>query len=345
MTKSFNTKIGVITNIASNMISLKSTYNENTPEYKELDKRIRLLRYYQGTCIDSAKGDVFVPPPKVWSKKQKFIQIPKDATESERKELQSQNDLIAFNNRIAVDRKAYFFGYVYPNLKAEYDVHVKSYRALCKQLHHSTISQLLSKQDKTKREQQLIRNYYKYMPLLRNNCIMNILAYYIEDIEFDNKWAKTTTFNFDYNVLLSKYFVPSDKSLLKQIRKLIAEAFCEYNKRMRVLYSENDMVYDTEYVESVEQNIFRSVEQRLMDKLYQLSSNKQDISNYVIYCFYNYFDNKPKAWMWEICGNDIIQNLKSKASIMQIPVESEDGVEYLGKKYKLESVNLISDNN
>lgn len=50
-TKSFNTKIGVITNIASNMISLKSIYNENSDEYKELDKRIRLLRYYQGSAI------------------------------------------------------------------------------------------------------------------------------------------------------------------------------------------------------------------------------------------------------------------------------------------------------
>ena len=49
--------------------------------------------------------------------------------------------------------------------------------------------------------------------------------------------------------------------------------------------------------------------------------------------------------MWEICGNEILDNLKSKASIMQIPVERDDGVEYLGKRYVLESVNLINDNN
>lgn len=191
----------------------------------------------------------------------------------------------------------------------------------------------------------MIKNYYKYMPLIRNNCIMNILAYYIEDAEFDNKWEKSKTFNFDYNVLLSKYFNPSNKQMLKQVRKAIADAFCKYNKKMRVLYSESDMLYDNEYVESVEQNIFRTTEKELIDTLYQISSNKQDISNYVIYCFYNYFDNKSKAWMWEICGNEILDNLKSKASIMQIPVECDDGVEYLGKKYVLESVNLINDNN
>ena len=51
MTKSFNSKIGVITNIASNMISLKSIYKLESDEYKELDRRIKLLRYYQGTAI------------------------------------------------------------------------------------------------------------------------------------------------------------------------------------------------------------------------------------------------------------------------------------------------------
>ena len=50
-TKSFNSKIGVITNIASNMISLKSIYKSESEEHKELDRRIKLLRYYQGTAI------------------------------------------------------------------------------------------------------------------------------------------------------------------------------------------------------------------------------------------------------------------------------------------------------
>lgn len=48
---SFNTKIGVITNIVSNMISMQSIYNPDTDEYKELDKRIKQMRYHQGTAI------------------------------------------------------------------------------------------------------------------------------------------------------------------------------------------------------------------------------------------------------------------------------------------------------
>ena len=51
MVKSFNSKIGVITNIVSNMISMQSIYSPETYEYKELDKRIKQMRYHQGTAI------------------------------------------------------------------------------------------------------------------------------------------------------------------------------------------------------------------------------------------------------------------------------------------------------
>lgn len=338
-TKSFNSKIGVITNIASNMISLKSIYKPDSDEYKELDRRIRLLRFYQGTAIDATKGDVFVPPPKYWSKKQKFIQITDDMTEEQKQSALVENKKIAFNNRIAVDRKAYFFGYIYPRIRTEYDIHVKMYKDLCNQLYHMSISQLSHKENKTQREQKIIKNYYKYMPLLRNNCTMNLLSYYIEDIEFDNKWKKSNE-QFDYTILYSKYFVPTDKKMINKIRKIISEAFYEYNKRMRILHTDNDILYDKDYIDSAEQNIFIVISDELKNKLYEISSNSEDIANYTIYCFYNYFNNKSKAWLWNIFGDNIVEHLKSKVSTINIPVESQDGSEYLGRYYKLEEVSI-----
>ena len=49
--RSFNSQIGIITNIVSNMISMQSVFNTGTGEYKELDKRIKQMRYHQGTAI------------------------------------------------------------------------------------------------------------------------------------------------------------------------------------------------------------------------------------------------------------------------------------------------------
>lgn len=288
--KSFNQKIGVITNIASNMISMKSVYKSDEPEYTELDKRIRMLRQFQGECIDATKGNVFVPPPKFWSKKQKFIQFPENCTDEERKQIQEQNNQIAFNNKIAVDRKAYFFSYVYPKLKTEYDTHCKLYKQLCVSQFRCTISQLLKKENKSKEEVQFIHNYYKYMPVIKNNCTMNLLAYYIEDIEFDNKWHVNKHNQFDYTILLSEYWQPINKNLLGAVRKCIAECFKLYTYQINAIRC--DTINSTDDMDEVEQNIYLNIEQLLKDKLNNLDSNGEDIANYVIYCYYNYFNNK-----------------------------------------------------
>jgi hypothetical protein len=51
MVKSFNSKIGFITNLASNFIAMLSNYPEDSREHKEIRKRIDLLRYYQGSKL------------------------------------------------------------------------------------------------------------------------------------------------------------------------------------------------------------------------------------------------------------------------------------------------------
>ena len=51
MTKSFNSKIGFITNLASNFIAMLVDYDKDSDEYKEIRKRIDLLRYFQGAAM------------------------------------------------------------------------------------------------------------------------------------------------------------------------------------------------------------------------------------------------------------------------------------------------------
>ena len=51
MTKSFNSKIGFITNLASSFIAMLSDYDKDSDEYKEIRKRIDLLRYFQGSAM------------------------------------------------------------------------------------------------------------------------------------------------------------------------------------------------------------------------------------------------------------------------------------------------------
>ena len=181
------------------------------------------------------------------------------------------------------------------------------------------------------------------MPVIKNNCTMNLLAYYIEDIEFDNKWHNNKYNQFDYTLLLSEYWQPINKNLLGAVRKCIAECFKLYTYQINAIRC--DATNSTDDMDEVEQNVYLNIEQLLKDKLNQLDSNGEDIANYVIYCYYNYFNNKSKSWMWDIAGDTIINNVKAKASVAFIPKECDDGEEYMGKHYILERVDLLNDDN
>lgn len=50
--KSFDSPIGQITNLASNMYAMLPMFSEDSQEYKELQKRIKIMRMYQGNAIN-----------------------------------------------------------------------------------------------------------------------------------------------------------------------------------------------------------------------------------------------------------------------------------------------------
>lgn len=56
--RSFNSKIGFITNLASNFIAMLNNFDVDSDEYKELRKRIDLLRYYQGSMLAPLCSDI-----------------------------------------------------------------------------------------------------------------------------------------------------------------------------------------------------------------------------------------------------------------------------------------------
>lgn len=46
--KSFDSPIGGITNIASNLYAMLANFEEGTREYEEISKRIKIMRLFQG---------------------------------------------------------------------------------------------------------------------------------------------------------------------------------------------------------------------------------------------------------------------------------------------------------
>ena len=327
--RSFNSKIGFITNLASTFIAMLSSYPVASKEYKELKKRIDLLRFYQGSAIDATKGDIFTPPPKEWSKKVKMENYDSD---------------LSFKNRIAGDKKPYFFGYVYPKIMKEYKRHKANYKKMCKLMYACSLYDLMNKPDKTKEERIFIQNYYKYTPLLMNKCTMNVLATYVEDIEFDNKW-KLKTDPFDYHILMSKDYNLDDRTTHNKIKNVIAEFTKKYNSIIREkkeLDGYDDISVSPEEIENYNLEITLLM-QEYESKLLNVCSNEVKMVDYLIDIYYKNHTSQPKTLLWGKFGDIILNNVKSKSDKVCYPVLDENGVEYLGKKYSLKEVSINND--
>ena len=67
------------------------------------------------------------------------------------------------------------------------------------------------------------------------------------------------------------------------------------------------------------------------------------ITDLALYICYELYPSRVKTFVWDLFGNQIVENLKSKCtSPVTIPVRDEDSgtISYLGKKYKLLEVEV-----
>lgn len=334
-TKSFNTKIGFITNLATSFICLRDQYDKNSDEYKELTKRINLLRFHQGSAIDAGKGNLYIPPSTHWSKKQK-INYDSDSEEEKKKKY--------FINKLVGNKKSYFMGYIYPSLMKSYKQHKTTSKKICRASFNARLEDIFKKSNRTEEEKKFIRNYYKYLPVLTNKSIMNELCWYVEDADIDFKFFKDDKM-FDYTLLLNDdYKININSNIYNKIDKILGKYhhIYEMNIHERKSMSEDDQ-YLYEFSEDDIKDEFSLLFKEIENDLFLICSNKYELCNYVVYITYNRFKNKSKAIMWNTCGEEIVDNLKRKNKKAYFPSETtkELGVEYLGKYYFLQEVDII----
>lgn len=334
--KSFDSPIGGITNLASNLYAMKDLFPKDSKEYVEIEKRIRLLRRCQGDAIDHAKGAVFKSYPKYWSHRQKYISVTDDMTDEQKQEIQKQNEEIKFNNSICCDKKTYFFGYVYPKEMARLKHYKKNQRELCYRVFGCKLKDLQQKQDKTAEEKQFIRNYYKYMPLFNSNCTMNILAKYVEDYEFkENKSSKY----FDYSCLMSNKDREFKKSICEKIAKIIREFQSRYPALLKKVGHDRDWgVGDADTLGSERELYFDGFFDYYKNELINILSNEEELVDYIVYTYYEYCKSADKTLLWELYSDVVLNNVKNNSDHYYKIVESEDGQEFFGKKFVLQEV-------
>lgn len=211
------------------------------------------------------------------------------------------------------------------------------YNQLSYQNFGKSLSEIKSSKNRTPEESKFLHQYTKYMPLLDNNSIMNTLAKYVEDAEFDNKWAKATE-PFDWSILLSGKYEIDDKSMIRKIKDLIKD----YNKSQRILSSTDTYISDLNLEDASEEynGMFGYLIDMYEEKLLKICSNTEKLSDYVVYVYYTYYKNNSKSLMWNIFEDELVEAVKSKSTKFRYIVKDEFGRNYLGQKYSIREVDL-----
>jgi len=240
------------------------------------------------------------------------------------------NEQIKFDNNICCDKKAYFFGYVYPQKMVEYKEHKKVADTECRIKFDMGVNDLIKIVDKSPEQKKFLRDYYKYSPLFNSKCTMNILAKYIEDMDFRyRRMPKTGT--FDFRCLMSCDVADLDKRKLNQFVRLIKK-YIQLTGRTSV-----NIEYASKYLTEDEKDDMRKV---LFDALYEdfkndaldLSDSCADAVNYIVGAFYATGMKAQKSLLWTSFGDELVENIKANSKHRYRIVENPNGKDYFGKK-------------
>lgn len=314
---SFGNEIGQVTNRTTSMYEVQSRYNQTDKEYNVLSYRIMCGQLIQQNVIDKAKGIVAKPMPKTWYDRHAISQISDD------------NDR-EFYRSIVADRKAYFMRYIYPDLMKQYNTYISNTNKNALREFQMTVQELkdIPYGELDDRQKEFLYYYDLKLPVGVGNCVMNRICKSIEKMfdGFVGRFSKLS--DFDYTIMKSgsEY----TKSQFYAIKKL----YDEYNKKLQsysvyTKYERPDEDESTESLKMIKSQFLRECTIVCPDpkKLCDLSLDL---------C---YQKSKTKKFVWDICGEQIVENLLEKnGRKISYPTLCPDGeFEYSGNRYTIET--------
>lgn len=340
---SFDSQVGRITNFSTIMISMLPmfqdfTYKVNEKKYNELIDRIKLLRRFIGDSIDVQKGIRMKPFPKEWKSK------------DYKKEGDSEEIQIAksFRNSLVANKKPYFMIYIYEGLYKLYKSYRKNQNLVCKEIFNMNFNNLQYKKDKTDEERKFIKNYYYHSPVLLTDSLMNRLCKAVETVDFDIKFKDYK--NIDITVINDLIPILKDNSIehnedtfnkvLNLYKKYIRKNNIKpLNDKITNFLSDEDDSYDIEIDDDSKENFYDILYTEIRNEAYEICSNAKELANYGVDICYKLYPDKPKDFVWNICREGLMDNIyKNKSKKIEVPCHDKEGIEYLGKNYKLMEV-------
>lgn len=317
---SFGDDIGKVTNWITSMFDVQAQFEKGSPEYEELDYRIKCGQLFQQNAIDKAKGIIAKPMPREWHDRHSVNTI--EDPEKRR-----------FYLRIVADKKPYFMRLIYPTLMRQYNTYIRNTNKKALREFQMTVDELqaLPYSELTDQQKDFLRYYEIRMPVGIHDCVMNRICRRFEE-EFDGYLKRhNAATEFDYTIMKSG--AEYSRAQYNAIQKL----YEEYSKRMKsyAIFTSYERVDDCDlfsYLSELRLWFERECARVCPDKTV-LCDIVLDIC---------YRKNSSKRFAWEMCGEEIIQNLLSQnENTISYPAADEAGeIVYCGQRFSVKKKTL-----
>lgn len=320
---SFESRIGYITNCSTTLYSMLPTIDEKDKN-DEIIRRLKYCRKAQGDQIDSAKGVEVLQFPKHWTN---WTKITEDMTEENKAEAE-------FNNSILIDKRPYFFRYLYTNYNQDlinFNMVYNNYS----ETHFGKSYIDVSGSSISDEEHLLIHKYNRFVPLLDSNCIMNKICHYLEkeikEIKADAKVNQSS----DIINILRDLSIPFDEVKFKSLFNIYKKYKSEKRKFMNIRDASGEEVFKT----------LEQYSKHIRQEALKISSNMSELANLAVTICYELNDHDSKTFVWNVFSEGLIQNIeKNKQSNCFIPHLDQNGnIEHLGQRYSLVEIKPLGD--
>ena len=307
--------IGKTTNWITSMFDVQAKFEKGSPEYEELDYRIKCGQLFQQNAIDKAKGIISKPMPRSWHDRHAANLI-------------EDHDTKKFYLSIIADKKPYFMRYIYPALKKQYNTYIRNTNKSAMREFHMTVDELITlpPDKQTPKQKEFLHYYHSKMPVSDNGCVMNRICRKFEEA-FDGYLSKVGSHNhFDYTIMKSG--AEYSRSQFTAISRL----YENYNKKLK-----NFAVF-TNY-ERVDEYDSYTVMQEMRNEFLQecilVCPNASTLCDIVLDICYQ--RKSTKRFAWEICGHEIIQNLLQRhGGVISYPALDDAGeIGFCGNRFSI----------
>lgn len=317
----FGSKIGSITNKITAMTSLMANYETGSEEYNVLKYRTQCGQALQQREIDKAKGILPIPMPKEWYQYGANIIKPEDSDEIQKKK--------QFNQTICANKKPYFFMYNYDTERINYQKFIEEANSKSISLYGYSFEDMLKMDNLDEDVDRFIKYCASKCPIDMSPSTMNRICWKIES-EFSGNFLCSDV-DFDYMIYKSGNEV-------KRTSYFEIKSLCEHY--LMDLKNLNSRKTNNEE----ERKILLADKDRLLEVLIEdissICPNQESLCDILLDICYT--GKMSKSIVWDVCGDQIIENmLKKHDNMLTYPEKCSEaefsccGAKFVSKTIKI----------